>query len=95
MFNKVLVGVDGSQGGSDAVALARQLTATSGQLTLAHVYPYHGDPPVRGYDDDEAAQIIQTRELLYGASEELEVDAQLRWTSAKSPGRGSTRSPRR
>jgi nucleotide-binding universal stress UspA family protein len=88
MFNTVLVGVDGSQGGRDAVALARQLTATSGKLTLAHVYPYHGDPPVRGYDDDEAAQIIRARELLHGASEELEIDAQLRWTSAKSPGSG-------
>jgi nucleotide-binding universal stress UspA family protein len=88
MFTKVLVGVDGSQGGRDAVALARQLTAVSGKLTLGHVYPYHGDPPVRGYDHHEAAQIIRARELLHSASEELEVDAQLRWTSATSPGRG-------
>jgi nucleotide-binding universal stress UspA family protein len=87
MFNQVLVGVDGGQGGRDAVALARQLTASSGKLTLAHVYPYHGDPPVRGYDDDDA-QIIQARKLLHGASEELDVDAQLRWTCATSPGRG-------
>ena len=90
----MLVGVDGSQGGRVAVALTRRLTATSGELTLAQAYPYHGDPPLRGYDDDEAAQIIRARELLHGASEELEVDAQLRWTSASRPAAGSTRWPR-
>jgi nucleotide-binding universal stress UspA family protein len=88
MFKKVLVGVDGRSGGRDAVALATRLTARAGKLTLAHVYPYHGDPPVRGYDEGEAAQITRARLLLQAASGHGRVDAQLRWTGAKSPARG-------
>ena len=38
MFDNVLVGVDGRQGGRDAIALARQLAAPEARLTLAHVY---------------------------------------------------------
>lgn len=38
MFSKVLIGVDGRQGGRDAIALARQLAAPGASLTLAHVY---------------------------------------------------------
>jgi nucleotide-binding universal stress UspA family protein len=88
MFNNVLTGVDGNQGGRDAVALANQLAARTGQLILAHIYPYHAGSAVRGYDDVQAAQITRSRELLRAASEEVGADAQLRWTSAKSPGRG-------
>ena len=88
MFNKVLVGVDGRQGGRDALALARQLIAGSGRLTLAHVYPDHGDPRVRGYDDKEAAQITRARFLLEAASGHGRDDAQLSWTGASSPGHG-------
>lgn len=39
MFNNVLVGVDGRQGGRDAIAVARQLAAPPAQITLAHVDP--------------------------------------------------------
>lgn len=38
MFGNVLVGVDGRQGGRDAIALARQLAAPDARITLAHVY---------------------------------------------------------
>ncbi len=38
MFGRVLVGVDGRPGGHDAIALARQLAAPSGVITLAHIY---------------------------------------------------------
>jgi nucleotide-binding universal stress UspA family protein len=38
MFRRVLVGVDGRPGGRDAIALARQLAAPDGVVTLAHVY---------------------------------------------------------
>lgn len=37
MFNEVMVGVDSRSGGHDAVALARQLVAPGGKLTLVHV----------------------------------------------------------
>ncbi|HUA47563.1 MAG TPA: universal stress protein [Solirubrobacteraceae bacterium] len=39
MFYNVLVGVDGRQGGRDAIALAQQLAGPGAQLTLAHVDP--------------------------------------------------------
>lgn len=38
MFNQVVAGVDGLQGGSDAIALATNLLAPNGELTLAHLY---------------------------------------------------------
>lgn len=37
MFGRTIVGVDGSSGGRDAIALARQLVGPDGKLTLAHV----------------------------------------------------------
>jgi hypothetical protein len=39
MFTNIVVGVDGRQGGRDAVALAERLKAAEGRLTLTHVYP--------------------------------------------------------
>lgn len=41
MFDNVLVGVDGHQGGRDAIALARQLAAPGARLTLAYIYGGH------------------------------------------------------
>ena len=38
MFKNVLVGVDGRQGGHDAIALARRLAAPDATITLAHIY---------------------------------------------------------
>ena len=38
MFKNVLVGVDGSPNGRDAIALASQLIDPDGKLTLAHVH---------------------------------------------------------
>lgn len=88
MFKTVVVGVDGHEGGRDAVALARKLTSPGGRLTLAHVYPHHPASSVIGYDDDEAADIVRARELLKAAREEAGSPAEMRWTGASSPGRG-------
>jgi len=38
MFRQIVVGVDGREGGRDAVALARLLVAADGELTLAHIF---------------------------------------------------------
>ena len=38
MFENILVGVDGRQGGRDAIALAKRLAAPDATITLAHVY---------------------------------------------------------
>lgn len=88
MFRKVLVGVDGQLGGRDAVALAGQLSASDGQLVLAHVYPLRGDPHHRDYDDRQAADYVRARDLLTAAREEAGVRAELRFTPCESPGRG-------
>ena len=37
MFKHIIVGVDGREGGRDAVALARLLVGVGGKLTLAYV----------------------------------------------------------
>ena len=39
MFKNVLVGIDGSENGRDAVAPATRLMEPDGRLTLAHVRP--------------------------------------------------------
>lgn len=41
MFDNVLVGVDGRQGGRDAIALAKALASPAAKLTLAHIYGGH------------------------------------------------------
>ena len=46
VFSNALVGVDGRQGGRDAIALARLLVAPTGRLTLANVY--RGTVPAAG-----------------------------------------------
>ena len=38
MFDKMLVGVDGRQGGRDAIALARILASADAQIVLANIY---------------------------------------------------------
>ena len=45
MFEQIVVGVDGREGGRDAVALAKLLVAADGELTLVHVVP--GDAHAR------------------------------------------------
>jgi nucleotide-binding universal stress UspA family protein len=88
MFTKVLAGVDGHDGGRDAVALAAQLTARGGEVMLAHVYRDDAGPRVRGYDEHEAAEITGSRALLQAASDEAGIDARLCWTDSDSVGRG-------
>jgi nucleotide-binding universal stress UspA family protein len=88
MFKNVIVGVDGQEGGRDAIALARILGAEEGELTLAYVYP--GDAYVwRGSSPPyDAAEQERTRELLASAQEEAGVEAQLRSHGSPSVGRG-------
>lgn len=44
MFTKLIVGVDGRETGSDAVALARELAAPDAEIVLVHAYPYDVHP---------------------------------------------------
>ena len=41
MFNEIIVGVDGGEGGRDALALAARLASLfGGELVAVHAYPY-------------------------------------------------------
>jgi len=77
MFNNVLVAVDGRQGGRDAIALARQLAAPGGRMTLAHVDPIethrNGSDPHpasrKMLSDERASAAVDARILaVHGAS---------------------------
>jgi len=51
VFRNVLVGVDGRQGGRDAIALARQLATPGARITLAHVDPIETTDGAGGNND--------------------------------------------
>ncbi len=88
MFKHVIVGVDGQEGGRDALALATLLRAEYGKLTLAYVY--HGDPHVwRGSSPPYAAsEEHHSRQLLARAREAAGVDAHLLAHGSPTVGRG-------
>jgi len=74
MFKNVLVGVDGRQGGRDAIALARQLASSDGGLTLAHVCaPFLG----RGAVESLPWQRAEAQRLLERERDRAAVDADL------------------
>lgn len=88
MFTNVIVGVDGEQGGREAIALAKDLLSTGGELTVAHVHL--GDPGfVRGssvaFEDAERQRSLA---LLEAAREELGVEAGRLSVASSSVGRG-------
>jgi nucleotide-binding universal stress UspA family protein len=88
MFKKTIVGVDEHHGGRDAIALARNLRAPDGKLTLAYVYA--GDPHV--YRSTSAAYEASERErgleLLDSAAKQAQIDADLACVASPSVGRG-------
>jgi nucleotide-binding universal stress UspA family protein len=89
MFSDVMVGVDTRSGGQDAVALARQLVAQDGKLTLAHVDADWAAVFERnltfGYD---AAGHEATTRLLEEQRRDAGADVGLLRVSAGSPGEG-------
>ena len=74
MFTNVLIGVDGKQGGRDAIALARQLAGPEATFTLAHVcFPFPG----RGATEAVPVERAQAQQLLERERRDAQVDAQL------------------
>jgi nucleotide-binding universal stress UspA family protein len=77
MFKNVLVGVDGSPNGRDAIALASRLTEPDGKLTLAHV---------------SRSEVFEEREdsrkLLEEERTVADIEAELVSVVSTSPGRG-------
>ena len=88
MFKKVIVGIDGRQGGQDALALARQLLDAEGELALIHIYLAE---PVAWRGANAAYDLVLREEadkLLAHAQEESGVPARLVCHGAPSVGRG-------
>jgi nucleotide-binding universal stress UspA family protein len=88
MFKNVLVGIDGSANGRDAVALAARLMDPAGKLTLAHVHPgelhpLHAITPGLLVEERKASE-----ELLESERDAAEVKAKLVSIVAASPGGG-------
>jgi nucleotide-binding universal stress UspA family protein len=88
MFDNVLVGVDGDEGGRDAIALAKALHGEKGAMTLAYIYPrepraWRGT--TEGYDE---AELKHFEELLHKAADEAGIQALPRVQGTMSVGRG-------
>jgi len=88
MFKHVIVGVDGGDGGRDAIALAKLLRGEEGELTLAYVY--RRDPDAWRWSSGayETAERERAQELLEQAREKAGLEAKLRWHGSPSVGRG-------
>lgn len=88
MFRNVIVGIDGSPTGRDAITLALPLADEGARLTLAHVY---GGVPMPGHaallNSDEAAR-EEAQRLLEAEREATGVSADLIAFCASSVGRG-------
>ena len=89
MFKNIIVGIDGCDGGRDAIAFARSLLSPGGELTLAHVLT--GDPHIyrSASGSYDAAERERGLELLGAARGEARIQAELRCHEASSVGRGA------
>jgi nucleotide-binding universal stress UspA family protein len=87
MFSRVLVGVDGRDGGRDAIALANQLAATDATIVLAHVFGA-GLMPGRGAELLLAAESNESERLLKRERDAAGIEAAVAGWAARSVGRG-------
>ncbi len=86
MFQNVLVGVDGSPNGRDAVALASRLIDEGGKLTLAHVHPGELNPLHAITPRLIAEERAASDQLLAQEREHAGVEAELVSIIAATPG---------
>jgi nucleotide-binding universal stress UspA family protein len=85
MFTNVLIGIDGRQGGRDAVALARELAGSDATFTLAHVCePFTG----RGAGEILRIERAESQEMLERERELAGIDAHLVVRGPRPVGRG-------
>src|ERR1700761_75859 len=88
MFDQVVVGVDGSATGRDALALARELAGPQSQLVLANVY-IAGTWPARGNAGAfTSGQREEAHHVLEQARSEAGIDAKLATVASHYVGRG-------
>lgn len=88
MFKQIVIGVDGHEGGRDAIALARQLRSDTSELTLAYIHP--GDMHLRPGVDvaSEAARNRPPTQVVETAQLASDVQAELCLRVSDSVGRG-------
>jgi len=84
MFERVLVGVDGRQGGRDAIALARRLADPGATLTLANVCERMYVPARTGPGENREA----AERMLAAEAPSSEAGAELVVVESTSPARG-------
>lgn len=92
LFRTVIVGVDGREGGRDAIALGRLLLGDDGRLVLAHVHSGESLPAAAEAsspaDSAEAATRDDgsSRRLLESERERADIEAELKSVGASSIG---------
>jgi nucleotide-binding universal stress UspA family protein len=86
MFSNVVVGVDEHQGGSDAIALAKNLAARYADVRLVHIYAVAPAGRSSALSDRDAHE--RGRELLAAAREKAGIEARLTCVPGPSVGRG-------
>src|SRR3954469_1815528 len=88
MFRHIVVGVDGRDGGRDAVALARLLVALGAKLTLAYVVTRDAHAYRGSSGGPEASDEGRAEALLEAVRAQTGVQAHLRSYESSSVGRG-------
>jgi nucleotide-binding universal stress UspA family protein len=88
MFNRIIVGVDGREGGRDALALAARLAALfGGDLVAVHAYPYDVFARRGATSDLDGVVHGSAQDTLAGELERAGVEAQAVAMPDASPGR--------
>ncbi|HLH65709.1 MAG TPA: universal stress protein [Solirubrobacteraceae bacterium] len=88
MFANVIVGVDGQEGGRDAIALAQVLRDPGGTVGLAYIHVGYARLYRRGGAAYEASEREHGLELLRRERDEAGLDAELHVRGSASVGRG-------
>lgn len=87
MFLNAIVGVDGREGGRDALALAKQLVSEDGKLASAHVWFMDPTAPLWGPKVEQSTQRQRALERIASA-DGLDADSSPLTIAARSVGEG-------
>jgi nucleotide-binding universal stress UspA family protein len=89
MFGTIITGVDGREGGRDALALASALAeASGGELVAACTFPYENQPSRAASPAYRSALLDETRKLLAAELEATGITARPVAVQDTSPARG-------
>lgn len=88
MFDRVMVGIDESTHGRDAIALARQLVSERGEISFVHVHAAFALFAEWSRDEFEASERARAQALLNEAIARSGIDAQCRYVGAPTVGQG-------